>query len=322
MKYQRIALIGGGGFIGTYVAERLVEQDVELTVPTRDPERAKSYLTLLPKTEVRAVNIHDEAELEQLLAGHDAVVSMVGILHGSQRAFETAHVELPRKIIAACKEAGIRRLVHISALGASESGPSLYQQTKGKGEQLVMQSGLDWTVLRPSVVFGRGDQFLTMFAKLAKNLPLLPLAGADTKFAPIWADDVAHAVVSCFSNDATIGQRYELTGPKTYTLSELVQYVAELRHQKTRIIGLPTGLAMLQAALMELLPGPPMLSRDNVRSLQVDNVSDQPFPRAALGFEPTALEAVAPHYLADAEFNATLSRYRTVAGRKIGELKR
>jgi NADH dehydrogenase len=321
MKYQRIALIGGSGFIGAYIAERLVEQDAALTVPTRDPERAKTYITLLPKTDMQVANVHDEVELKQLLAGHDAVVSMVGILHGSRRAFEHAHVELPRKIIAACKALGIRRLVHISALGAAENGPSDYQQTKGQGEKLVMQSGLDWTVLRPSVVFGRGDHFLTLFAKLAKELPVLPLAGADTRFAPIWADDVANAVVACFKNDATIGQCYDLAGPKTYTLRELVQYVAGLRGKKPLIIGLPHSLALLQAGLMEILPGTPLMSRDNVRSLQVDNVSEKPFPSQVLGFEPTALETVVPHYLSAQEFNATLSRYRAVAGRKVGEIK-
>lgn len=320
MKYQRIALIGGGGFIGSYIAERLVEQDVGLTIPTRDRERNKA-LILLSKTEVVDCNIQDPAQLKRLLAGHDAVVSMVGILHGSRSAFERAHVELPSKIITACKELGIRRLVHISALGASETGPSDYQQTKGKGEQLVMQSGLDWTVLRPSVVFGRGDSFLAMFAKLVESLPVLPLAGADTRFAPIWADDVARAVVACFNNDATIGQRYDLTGPKTYTLRELVHYVAALRNRKVCICGLPAGLALLQAGLMELLPGKPLMSRDNVRSLQVDNISNQPFPNETLGFELASLESVAPNYLSDAEFNATLSRYRTVAGRKVGEFK-
>jgi NADH dehydrogenase len=318
MNYGRIAVIGGGGFIGSYIAERLVEQDVELTIPTRHPERAKE-LILLPKARVVRADVHDGAALKRLLAGHDAVVSMVGILHGSRQAFERAHVELPRKIVAACQALGIRRLVHISALGADVNGPSLYQQSKGQGEAVVMQSGLDWTILRPSAVFGRGDRFLTLFADLARTLPVLPLAGADTCFAPVWADDVARAVVACFDNPATIGQRYDLAGPGRYTLRELVRYAAGLVGASPCVIGLPHALALLQATLMECLPGQPLMSRDNVRSLTVDNVSDLPFPTAELGFAPSALEAVAPLYLSKEEFNARLSRWRRAAGRKISE---
>ncbi|KZE35126.1 complex I NDUFA9 subunit family protein [Crenobacter luteus] len=315
MKFQRIALVGGSGFLGTYIAERLVEQDVELTIPSRRRERHKPELILLPKTQLEEVDVNDAAALGRLLAGHDAVVSMVGILHGDARRFEAAHVELVRKIVDAMKANGIRRLVHISALGADEKGPSIYQQSKGRGEKVVMESGLDWTILRPSVVFGRGDRFLNMFACLGRALPLLPLAGADTRFAPVWADDVARAVVACFERDATIGQRYELTGPKTYTLRELAEYANVLAGHPRHVVGLPSGVAMLQAALMEALPGPTLISRDNVRSLAVDNVSSQPFPSEALGFAPAALETVAPGYLSQAEFNATLSRYRAGAGR-------
>jgi NADH dehydrogenase len=154
MKFRRIALIGGSGFIGTYIAERLVERDVELTIPTRNPERAKGVI-LLPKTQLVVSNVHDENELRQLLSGHDAVVSMVGILHGNRRAFERAHAELPAKIVATCQALGIRRVVHISALGASEAGPSDYLQTKGKGEKAIMQSGLDWTILPFGCVWAR-----------------------------------------------------------------------------------------------------------------------------------------------------------------------
>ncbi|RXZ42601.1 complex I NDUFA9 subunit family protein [Crenobacter cavernae] len=316
MKFQRIAVIGGSGFLGTYIAERLVEQDVELTIPSRRRERNKLELILLPKTQLEETDVNDAAALNKLLAGHDAVVSMVGILHGNAKSFEAAHVELVKKIVDAMKANGIRRLVHISALGANENGPSLYQQSKGRGERVVMQSGLDWTILRPSVVFGRGDHFLNLFAALGKTLPVLPLAGADTRFAPIWVDDVARAVVACFASDATLGQRYELTGPKTYTLRELARYATELSGNPRHVIGLPHSVAMLQAGLMEILPGPTLISRDNVRSLAVDNVSDQPFPADVMGFAPAELETVAPKYLSRAEFNANLSRYREEAGRR------
>jgi NADH dehydrogenase len=240
---------------------------------------------------------------------------MVGILHGSRNDFEKAHVQLTGKIIAACKSQGIRRVVHISALGAGETAPSDYQQTKGKAERLLRDSGLDVTILRPSVIFGAGDSFLTLFARLAAVAPFIPLAGADTRFAPVWVEDVARAVRVCLEQDASIGQTLELTGPKTYTLRQLVAYAANLAGHPRTLIALPEGLAMLQATLMELLPGKPPLSRDNVRSLRVDNVSQQPFP-ALLGFSPTALEAVAPLYLGEQEFNRQLDRYRKQAARR------
>jgi NADH dehydrogenase len=315
MKYQRICVIGGSGFIGGYLGERLAEAGLDITFATRNYEQHKEKLIVLPKTELVEVNVHDQAKLDALLHGHDAVISMVGILHGTRAAFERAHVALPEKIIQACRTNGIRRLIHISALGANASGPSDYQQTKGLAEQRIEASGLDWTILRPSVVFGRGDSFLTLFSHLASALPALPLAGAATRFQPIWADDVARAMVACLANDTTIHRKLELAGPTVYTLRQLVNYVAGLNGHKPLIVGLPTGLAMLQAGLMELLPGQPLMSRDNVRSLTVDNVSPSPFPVDLLGFTPTALEAVAPLYLGKAEVNEVRSHFRTEAGR-------
>ncbi|HJU50092.1 MAG TPA: NAD(P)H-binding protein, partial [Pseudogulbenkiania sp.] len=171
MKYQRICVIGGSGFIGGYLGERLAEAGLDITFATRNYEQHKEKLIVLPKTELVEVNVHDQAKLDALLHGHDAVISMVGILHGTRAAFERAHVALPEKIIQACRTNGIRRLIHISALGANASGPSDYQQTKGLAEQRIEASGLDWTILRPSVVFGRGDSFLTLFSHLASALP-------------------------------------------------------------------------------------------------------------------------------------------------------
>lgn len=309
MKPQRICIIGGSGFVGGYVAERLTRDDVELTVVTRRRERHKA-LIVLPRLTLMETDVNEPGVLSRLIAGHDAVISMVGRLHGSRADFQQAHVRLVENIITACQHHGVRRLVHISALGAAESAPSDYQQTKGMAETRLRQSALDWTILRPSVIFGAGDSFLTMFACLARCLPLIPLAGADTRFAPIWADDVARAVAACLANDATIGQSLDLAGPRVYTLRELVSYVSRITGHPRSVVALPQGLAMIQAALMELVPGPKLLSRDNVRSLSVDNVSANPFPRDFLGFSPTALEAVAPSYLGSREFNAVMDRYR------------
>lgn len=313
-RFQRIAIIGGAGFVGSYIAEELTRNDLQLSIATRRRERHKGQLIQLPTADLIETDVHDAGQLERFLAGHDAVISMVGILHGSRNAFEKAHVQLVGKIIAACKSQHIKRIVHISALGASESAPSDYQQTKGKAERLLLESGLAVTILRPSVIFGAGDSFLSLFARLGA-LPVIPLAGADTRFAPVWAGDVARAVQACLDNDATIGQRLDLAGPRSYTLRQLVSYAANLNGHQPCIIALPEGLAMLQATLMEMLPGQPPISRDNVRSLRVDNVSAQPFP-AVLGFSPAALEAIAPLYIGQQEFNRQLDRYRTRAARR------
>lgn len=314
-QFNKIAIIGGAGFVGRYIAEELTRHGARLSIATRRRERHKGPLLHLPGADLIETSVHDTAQLERLLAGHDAVISMVGILHGSRSDFEQAHVQLVGKIIAACQKLGIRRVVHISALGAGETAPSDYQQTKGKAERLLRDSGLDVTILRPSVIFGAGDNFLTLFARMAAVAPFIPLAGAGTRFAPVWAGDVARAVRVCLEQDASIGQTLELTGPNTYTLRQLVAYAANLGGHPRTLIALPESLAMLQATLMELLPGTPPLSRDNVRSLRVDNVSQQPFP-ALLGFRPTALEAVAPLYLGEQEFNRQLDRYRKQAARR------
>ncbi|OQS37720.1 complex I NDUFA9 subunit family protein [Chromobacterium haemolyticum] len=310
MTYQRICVIGGSGFIGSYIAERLTEQGCQLTIATRRRERAKASLLVLPGAQLVEADIHRPEALKQLISGHDAVINMVGILHGNAAQFDKAHVQLSEKVIAACQSLGVRRLIHISALGADERGPSLYQQSKGRAEARVRESGLEWTILRPSVVFGHGDSFLNMFASLLRKAPLLPLAGAHTRFAPIWAGDVARAVAASLSRRAAIGQSLDLAGPGVYTLAELVSLVGRRIGKPRPVIALPQSLAMLQAALMECLPGPTLISRDNVRSLSVDNISDQPFPSALLGFSPTALEALAPGLLGSDEFNLQMSAYR------------
>nr|WP_199068657.1 complex I NDUFA9 subunit family protein [Chromobacterium sp. ASV5] len=315
MTSRNICLIGGSGFVGGYLAERLTRAGCRLRIATRRPERQKSRLATLPGAEMIQADVFQPAHLDRLLAGQDAVVSMVGILHGSRRQFERAHVELTDAILQACARQGVRRLVHISALGAAQDAPSDYLQTKALAELAIRASGLDWTILRPSVIFGRGDSFLTLFAQLLAALPALPLAGADSRFAPIWAEDVASAVAACLDNSACIGQSLDLAGPEVYTLAELVRLTGRLTGRPRPIIPLPAGLAMLQAALMECLPGPTLMSRDNVRSLSLDNVSDQPFPGQLLGFAPASLAAIAPSYLAGEEFNTIVSRYRSKAAR-------
>jgi len=320
MDIKKVLLLGGSGFVGTYIANRLSERAIEVTVPTRHRERTKALITL-PHVEMVEADIHDEQTLVRLMAEHDVVINLVGILHSRDvklpysRDFGRAHVELPRKIVAACKAAGVRRLLHMSALGADAKGPSEYLCSKGDGEAVVRaaQGELDVTVFRPSVIFGLGDSFLSMFAKVLKKLPFFPLGFGHARFQPVWVADVADAFVDALGNDATIGQTYDLCGPRVYTLRELVDYTARLTHSRARIIALSEGLAYLQAGLMWLAPKP-LMSPDNLRSMERDNVCE-PGCNTYPVWHPTALEAIAPTYIAHNTPKGKLDSFRHHAGR-------
>lgn len=320
MALNSVLIIGGSGFLGRAVAGRLAADGVGLRIPTRHGARAGDLLTL-PLCQVVEADVHDPATLEALLQGQDAVVNLVGILHSRPGHpygpdFARAHVELPARLVAACARAGVGRLVHISALGADPAGPSGYQRSKAAGEAAVRSAppGLGWTLLRPSVVFGRHDHFLNLFAGLLRSFPVLPLAGAATRFQPVWVEDVAEVVRRSLAEPGAVGQTFEVAGPRVYTLAELVRYVGRLTGHLRPVLPLPEALAMLQAGLLELAPQP-VMSRDNVRSLRVDNVlSVAGGPPLPFGLQPQALEAVAPLYLGPAERNRRLRALRRRAG--------
>jgi len=225
---KNVLVLGGTGFVGRHVVPKLVAAGHRVVVPTRRRDRARP-LFLLPTCTVVEADIHDRGALARLARGTDALVNLVGILHESGRdTFARAHVELPRNAIAACRDAGVRRLVHMSALNAAPDGPSRYQRSKGEAEALVEASGLDWTIFRPSVIFGRGDSFLSMFAKLVRLMPVVALASADARFQPVWIGDVAHCFATAVDDPRTVGQRYDLCGPAVYTLRELVAKVGAI----------------------------------------------------------------------------------------------
>ncbi len=317
---KKVLLLGGSGFVGTYIANRLSQRGVAVTIPTRRRERAKA-LIMQPGVDVVEANIHCPDALLDLVRGQDAVINLVGILHSRDvklpysRDFAEAHVELPKKVIAACKAAGVRRLVHMSALHADSKGPSEYLCSKGDGEAAVRaaQGELDVTVFRPSVIFGLGDAFLNTFASVLKKAPFFPLGFGHARFQPVWAADVADAFVDCLDDVDTYGQAYDLVGPKVYTLRELVDYTKELTGSTAKVIALSEGWAYLQAGLMWLAPNP-LMSPDNLRSMQVDSVAG-PDGRAPAGWQPTALEAVAPSYIALNTPKGKLDRFRFRAGR-------
>lgn len=304
MSTARILVLGGSGFVGRHIVARLVAAGRNVVVPTRYRERAK-HLILLPTADVLEADIHDPLALEQLAAGADAAINLVGILNETRRGdFERTHVELPRKVIAACRATRVPRLLHMSALNADGNAPSRYLRSKGEAEALVAASGLAWTIFQPSVIFGREDSFLNLFARLERFLPVIALACADARFQPVYVGDVANAFVHAVDDDRTHRMRYPLCGPKVYTLRELVAYAGELTGYDRPIVPLGPALSKLQARVLEVLPGK-LMSRDNLASMELDNVCNCEFP-AVFGSNPTALEAVAPDYLTP---TATRSRY-------------
>ena len=307
---MNILILGGSGFVGRAICSKLVTAGHSITVPTRKRDNARALFPL-PSVTVVEADVYDADSLAQLARGNDAVINLVGILNGD---FERAHVTLTENAIAACKMAGVSRYVHMSALGASESGPSAYQKSKAKADAAVRASGLNFTIFAPSVIFGRGDSFLTKFAGIVGFLPpLVPmmLPGADAKFQPVWVDDVARAFVASLNDESTYGQRYELVGPKVYSLKALVAYVMVLVENKHTIIGLPGFATSILASVLQYVPTQP-LTPDNVKSMSVDNVSAAPFP--AFAGPATALEDVAPSYLGRAAIIDEFAEAREKAG--------
>ena len=306
MKHDRVLVVGGSGFIGRHVVAVLAARGVKVLVPTRRRERAK-HLILLPTVDVVEADIFGAGVLERLAAGRQAVINVVGILHGRRGRrdergpndygpdFARVHVELPQAILAACRATGARRLLHISALGASPAAPSEYLRSKAFGEQAVLAADdMDVTVFRPSIVFGPEDKFLNTFATMLKFLPALALPCPDAKFQPVYVGDVAQAMVAALDDPATRGKAYELCGPDVYSMKQLIEFVCAVTGRRRLIVGLSDRLSYLQARLMEWTPGP-LMTRDNYRSMQVPSVCGGAFP---FGIQPQALDAVAPGYLA------------------------
>jgi uncharacterized protein YbjT (DUF2867 family) len=305
MEISNVAVLGGSGFVGRHVCQALAAKGYRARVATRDRERAKEQLILLPTVDVTVADVHDPSQLAWLLQGAEAVINLVGVLHDGRghAGFQDAHVELTRKVVAACKAGGVPRLLHMSAVGADAAGPSRYLRTKGEAEAVVRASGLAWTIFRPSVIFGRGDGFLSLFARLLRIAPVIPLASPDARFQPVYVEDVAAAFESSLGHPDSAGRSYDLCGPRVYRLRELVEYVGEVTGRRRPVIGLNDNLSYLQALAMEMPPLKQVLrslgmlmTRDNYYSMKVESVCAGDFP---FGIVPTAVEAVAPSYLGE-----------------------
>ena len=295
MAIQQLVILGGTGFVGGHLVQRLAADGHRIVLLSRNRERHRA-LGVLPGVSVRNADVYDDESLRLHLAGADAVINLVGILNSSgPHTFQRAHVELTRRLIALCESAGVKRLHQMSSLKAGQ-GLSQYLKTRGEAEALVKASTLDWTIYQPSVIFGDGDGLVSRFAQLLRRMPVLPLARAKSRMAPTWVGDVVEAIARCVGNEH-VGQRrsFELYGPEVLTLGEIVQRIRDGAGLRTPIIALPDSLGRLQARVAEWLPGKPF-SLDNFRSLRTDSVGKND-GYAALGIEPRSFSAGLPALL-------------------------
>ncbi|WP_114241639.1 complex I NDUFA9 subunit family protein [Dyella sp. C9] len=287
MKPRQLVVLGGSGFVGSHLLPRLAQDGHRILLLSRNRELRRA-LGVLPSLRIRSVDVYDGNALRHQFAGADAVINLVGILNNQgQQTFQRAHVELGQRVIAACLAAGVPRLHHMSALKAGQ-GLSRYLKSKGEAETQVRNSSLDWTIYQPSVMFGDGAGLVSRFAGLLRQMPVLPLARASSRMAPTWVGDVAEAIARCVADDALgLDRSFELYGPETLTLGEIVHKIRDTLGLRTPIIPLPDGLGRLQAQVAQMLPGKPF-SLDNFRTLRTDSVGKQD-GYTALGIEPQPL---------------------------------
>ena len=300
MPKHHITILGGSGFVGRHLASRLASEGHIINVVTRRKEALRPLL-VLPGLEIIEADIHDPQALAETFSGSDVVINLLGILnefaHRTQK-FEQLHEEIPRRVVEACRRQSVRRLLHMSALGADPAyGTSHYLRSKGKGENIVHNvHDINVTSFRPSVIFGEDDSFFNRFASLLRTTPLLfPLACPDARFAPVYIGDVVEVLARSLDNSDTYGQRYDLCGPHSYTLKELVSYTANQLGLRRKIIGLSDPLSRLQARLLEWAPGKPF-TRDNYMSMRQPSLCKGAFPKL-FGITPRSVETIVPTYL-------------------------
>ena len=300
-----VTVFGGSGFVGRYVVQALAKTGCRVRVAVRHPHRAIHLQPLGSVGQIHAVqaNLRDEASIRRAVAGANGVINLVGILQSSgKQTFQDIQAEGPGLIAQAARDAGARAFVQVSAIGASRSSPSAYARSKAEGEDAVREAYPNATILRPSIIFGPEDEFFNRFASLARFSPFMPLIGGGrTRFQPIYAADVAQAVMAGLDGRARPGVPYELGGPSIYTFREVLDLIAEYTLRERPYISIPFSLAKLQGFFLQILPNAP-LTVDQVRLLQSDNVvSDEAVAEARtlknLGIEPHAVETIVPRYL-------------------------
>jgi len=293
---MKIMILGGSGFVGSHLARRLSRDGHSISIVTRHPTGAK-HLAIVPKVRIRHFDPYDVDRLVEELAGHEALINLVGILNERGRngsGFHKAHIELVETAIKACDRAGVKRIVQMSALNAGK-GESDYLRTRGGSEQRVRDSDLNWTIFRPSTIFGPDDSFLNRFAGLLRISPVLPLARAQTKFAPVYVGDVVEVFARALGDRAAQGKTHELCGAETLTLRQVVEWIARQRNMRRLIIALPDSLGRLQGRVFDLVPGKPF-SSDNFKSLLLDSVCGRN-DFETLGIQPWGMREKASEWL-------------------------
>ena len=334
---KNILVFGGSGFVGRHVCEQLVAAGHRVSVPTRRAGNARCVQALPMVTVVETADLSDMA-LQTLVAGHDTVINLIAVLHGSDAVFERLHVDLPRRMARACVAARVERFIQVSALGAAADAPSRYLRSKAAGEAavraLAANTGLAVHVVRPGVIFGREDRFLNLFASLQRVFPIMPLGGAQALFAPVWVSDVAQLVGQLATasvgdlarnygspsiapgTGSAVNPVVEATGPDVFTLRQLVQLAGRVGSTQRPVLALPEGLAKLQAFFMELAPGEPLMSRDNVDSMKKPNTATPgALNLAQFGISAASLASIAPTYLGQQGPRALMNTQRKQAGR-------
>lgn len=300
---EKTVVFGGSGFIGRQVVRLLAKQpNMQIIVPTRDPDQAKLLKPMGAVGQIVPVSCRLADDRQVLVALHGAtqVVNLIGILFESRKHdFAKLHGLWPGRLGLAAQAVGARRLVHVSAIGAAADSAAGYARSKAQGEAALRQAMPAATILRPSVVFGADDNFLNQFAGLARWSPFLPLiGGGQTKFQPVYVEDVAAAVLAALAKPQAAGKTYELGGPQVLSFKEILDYILAVTKRRRLLLPVPWGMAALKARLLQLMPTP-LLTVDQVKLLQTDNVvATDALGLTALGITPTPLAAVAPAFLA------------------------
>jgi len=299
---RRITVFGGSGFVGQYVVRRLAQQGWIIRVATRDPVVASQLKPLGNVGQVvpMRVDVHDDAAVAAAVAGADAVINLVAVLYESgAQTFQALHVEAAQRIAAAAAKAGAAHFVQVSAIGADPAAASKYARTKGEGERAVLAAFPRATIIRPSIVIGPEDGFFNRFARMALFSPALPLiGGGNTRFQPVFVGDLAEAIVRALGDAEAAGRTYEIGGPRVYTFRELMDVMLAAIGRHRMLVNVPFALAELNGAILEKLPGPKLLTRDQVVLLKQDNIVHSGMPGLAeLGVPATPIEAIIPTYL-------------------------
>lgn len=300
-EYRVATVFGGSGFLGRYFIQRLARTGTRVCVPGRHPAKS-NWLTMMGtvgQVTPVAVDLSSDESVAAAVRGSDFVVNLVGVLFESGRqSFRLCHVEGPARVARLAKAAGASRLIHVSAIGAAEDSPSAYARSKAEGERAVLEAFPEATILRPSVVFGPEDDFFNRFAAMAQTAPVLPLiGGGGTRMQPVYAGDVADALMAALRDPNTRGRTYELGGPRVYTFRELMELTTSITRRRKRMVNIPWNVAGMLGRILQVLPNPP-LTADQVELLKRDNVAAPGAPGLAeLGVTPTAAEVILPTYL-------------------------